>query len=99
MLVTFYSEVGDLPLMTADSSSVSIGEETKGTKAGLECSGRGLCGACACPHCRPPAAHRPADRSTGDCACFNGWTASDAAGNKGFRPDCGARDSLATSSS
>ena len=77
--ITFKSELGDLPDMTAGVASlqggagtVSIAETTKGTKENLACSDRGIC-----------------DELTGVCKCFKGYSTSDGDGNEGRRGDCG----------
>lgn len=52
-VITFMSEQGDLPIVTSDSSSLtissgsvafSVSETTAGTKQNVECSKRGICG-------------------------------------------------------
>lgn len=44
--VTFDTELGDLPLMTAEitSGTIAVAEQTAGTTSNVECSNRGLCG-------------------------------------------------------
>ena len=81
-LVTFTSELGDLPLMTVDASNLrhsqtqqpilSIDEAASGTKNDLVCSLHGQC-----------------DDSTGACECYENYASSNAAGEEGIRGDCG----------
>ena len=77
--ITFYSELGDLPMMTAVTSdlnggagSVAISERTKGTKQNLLCSWQGTC-----------------NTTYGECRCFDGFSSSDGNGRDGLRGDCG----------
>lgn len=83
IVITFLTELGDLPLLTATSSltggaaTVVPDETTAGTRENVECSAHGLC-----------------DRSSGACDCFTGYVSSDGLGNAGDRSDCGARDAL-----
>ena len=74
--VTFLSEFGDLPELTAacsgDCVSVSTSVDTVGTKLNTVCSGNGIC-----------------DSSTGDCKCFDGYASSNGFGVSGLRLDCG----------
>jgi hypothetical protein len=76
--VTFTQALGDLPILTADVSSLTgspaviIAEVTKGTRENVECSARGMC-----------------DETTGICGCYYGYTSSDGSGNGGSRGDCG----------
>lgn len=81
-LVTFKTEMGDLPLMsgTATNGPIEFGESTKGTIDNVECSNRGVC-----------------DRVTGTCKCAAGYVSGDSTGlaAKGARGDCGSQDALA----
>lgn len=75
--ITFTSELGDLPMLTADLSNLNGGavdiiETVQGTKEDLVCSLHGLC-----------------DDSRGECACFDNYLSSDANGSFGLRNDCG----------
>ncbi|GBG28563.1 Tenascin [Hondaea fermentalgiana] len=88
MTITFLTELGDLPELVPDSSSLTGGSAsatvtstTDGTRENDECSNHGLC-----------------DRATGACSCFAGYVSSDGSGNAGDRGDCGARDALWTGS-
>jgi hypothetical protein len=82
--VTFKSELGDLPAVTYDVSSLQggagtivVAETTKGDKDNVECSEHGLC-----------------DVITGLCKCFPGWGSSDHNSNEGTRGDCGRQSAL-----
>ena len=74
--VTFFSEIGNLPLLTAVADklggSVAITEKVKGTKQNLLCSWQGTC-----------------DTTLGECRCFDGFSSSDGNGMDGLRGDCG----------
>ena len=75
--ITFTSELGDLPLMTAVTTdsfqgNVSLHEIVQGTKEDEVCSLHGIC-----------------DHVTGECRCFDNYLSSDADGNFGLRNDCG----------
>jgi hypothetical protein len=85
VLVTFLTELGDLPaLTTTDSCTIpscattfkietdGAGLSVKGTRERTTCSGRGTC-----------------DHFTGLCTCFEGFGSSDGAGGPGIRRDCG----------
>jgi hypothetical protein len=90
MLVTFLTEMGNLPDIRVDlidglgnrlidtNHRLSVmtdgdGLSVMGSKASLECSGRGTC-----------------NRKSGQCACYQGYTSSDGNGKPGTRGDCGA---------
>jgi len=85
--ITFTSELGDLPLLSADTSQlrhevtadpgILVLETTKGTKLDLVCSDHGYC-----------------DEATGECQCFDNYHTSDADGNFGVRGDCGYAGAL-----
>lgn len=73
--VTFKTELGDLPLLSAASSNgvkIEVVEATRGTKLDAECSRHGIC-----------------DYTEGECMCFEGWGSSDGNGAIGHRRDCG----------
>jgi len=74
--VKFISELGNLPMLTANDAglvgSVSIWETVPGTKVEFECANNGLC-----------------NDQTGFCDCFTGYTTSNADGSYGYRGDCG----------
>lgn len=46
--ITFNTELGDLPLMSASHSTgtISVGQTQAGTTDNVECSNRGNCGGC-----------------------------------------------------
>ena len=77
--IEFKTEFGDLPLITADVSTLTgpnngvvITEETQGSKEDIECSGTGIC-----------------NESTGVCACSVGYASSDGSlTTAGQRGDC-----------
>eukprot|EP01029_Cantina_marsupialis_P032301 TRINITY_DN9728_c0_g1_i1.p1 TRINITY_DN9728_c0_g1~~TRINITY_DN9728_c0_g1_i1.p1 ORF type:complete len:668 (-),score=245.26 TRINITY_DN9728_c0_g1_i1:220-2223(-) len=83
-MITFMTEHGDLPDMTATPSAGTINfdyggtnaftpvDSVTGTKEEATCSNRGLC-----------------DTSTGTCTCFTQYGSSDGMGNAGSRGDCG----------
>ncbi|KAJ1456364.1 hypothetical protein M885DRAFT_517875 [Pelagophyceae sp. CCMP2097] len=84
--ITFTSELGDLPMLTADArflggatedspAAVTVTEASKGTKDDLECSMHGYC-----------------DAETGSCDCFSAYFSSDADAKSGLRGDCGFVD-------
>jgi len=85
-LVTFLTELGDLPLLVADGlylrgaeqgavlPTLLVDEAVRGAATVRECAGQGTC-----------------DRTTGLCACSAGWLSSDGDGGVGMRGDCGAR--------
>ena len=75
--VTFYSELGNQPLIKSDvgklaGGTIAIVEKQSGTRNNIECSGQGIC-----------------DSGTGECQCYVGYSSSDGAGNAGLRMDCG----------
>lgn len=74
--ITFTSELGDLPLMTATTThfqgTLSVDEVVKGTKQDEVCSLHGIC-----------------DEAKGECVCFDNYLSSDGDGNFGLRNDCG----------
>jgi len=73
-LVRFDTELGDLPLMTSASGSVTITANTTGTKLVSECSGikAGIC-----------------NRQTGECQCSGRYGSSNGTNSPGNRGDCG----------
>lgn len=86
-LITFETELGDIPLMqldslylenSSDSLYATIQMEQQGTGVPKECAGRGIC-----------------DKNYGLCKCFPGWLSSDGRGQRGSRGDCGYFDILA----
>jgi hypothetical protein len=75
-LITFLTEMGDLPDLQPSSTGLTllaVDEVTKGSKENDECSHRGMC-----------------NFSTGVCECFMGYGSSDGQGNPGTLADCGA---------
>jgi hypothetical protein len=75
--VTFYSELGEQPLIKYDldllaGGTIEVIQHVRGDKENDECSNKGLC-----------------DRATGRCNCFNGYSSSDGNGQAGLRDDCG----------
>lgn len=76
--VTFYSELNDLPMMSAitalagGAATITFSETVKGNKENAECSQQGIC-----------------DRESGECKCFASYMTSDGNGNEGTRADCG----------
>ena len=73
-LVSFLTDFGEVPILSADKSSVEITRLQKGTKVSLECSGSDM-GIC--------------NRETGSCECFEPYTSSDGSvGQPGNRGDC-----------
>ena len=75
--VTFYSELGDQPLIKYDINKLTGGtidviQKVPGDKENKICSSQGLC-----------------NHLTGECECFNGYSSSDGSGNAGLRADCG----------
>ena len=77
--VTFRSELGDLPAVTANvaalqggAGTIVIVETVKGTKDSVDCSEHGIC-----------------NLETGVCKCFNGFTSSDHNNEQGDYRDCG----------
>ncbi len=83
-IVTFDTHVGDLQLMSADVTSLTltgqaapqmfIEEERKGSYEADECSGLGIC-----------------DHTLGICNCLSGYTSSDYNGGPGEFGECGYR--------
>lgn len=76
--VTFLTELGDLPMMSArqiNGDSIAVNETKKGTKENAECSNRGYC-----------------DYSTGQCQCLPGFSSSAGNDTTGIRRDCGHRN-------
>lgn len=103
--VTFLTELGDLPLMTARSSSLgalSVAAITNGYMGAEVCSGRGVCGACARAAGTPlvcltsfiARVRARADYASGTCTCVHGFSSSDGFGGMGSRGDCGYRVSV-----
>lgn len=85
--ITFYSELGDQPLITGDVAKlvypgfsnpvtnagvITVREKQAGVKQDLECAGQGIC-----------------NDNTGECECFRGYSSSDGDGRAGLRGDCG----------
>jgi len=86
ILVNFTGNLGELPLLTTDVTSLSGGtaivvETVKGTFENVECSNHGKC-----------------NRKTGECKCFSGYVSSNGQGSWGGRGDCSYRDALFVSS-
>lgn len=87
IIATFTKDFGSLPLLVADTSSltggassISISKQTEGTKENEPCSNRGSC-----------------DLTTGVCSCYTGYATSDGLGQPGDRGDCGdVTDTIAT---
>jgi len=84
-LVTFVSEVGDLPISQMvevkqakiDDPHISftpVAEHQRATTENEICSLRGVC-----------------DYTKGQCSCFAGWGSSDGLGKEGSLEDCGWR--------
>jgi len=83
-VVTFITEVGDLPLtqmvevkqaqIDDPHISFSFDEHQRATTENEICSLRGVC-----------------DYTKGQCSCFAGWGSSDGLGNEGSLEDCGWR--------
>jgi len=76
--VQFKDALGDLPLMTADTTNLNGGtvviqQQVQGTKQNVECSSNGLC-----------------DSAVGECMCFANYISSDGNRKPGKRGDCGA---------
>jgi len=85
--IQFISELGDLPSITTDVTSLTLtggsasatpASTISGTKDSYECSNHGLC-----------------DRTTGFCKCFAGFSSSDHNSNAGTFNDCGKVNLLA----
>jgi hypothetical protein len=77
--VTFLTTLGDLPLMTADVTSLSggtvdVAETTPGTYEDVECGNQGFC-----------------NYERGVCNCVDGYDSSDGSEGPGERGDCGFR--------
>jgi hypothetical protein len=78
--VTFKSELGDLPVLTAvvtdlvhsSGSSVTVVESVRGTRETQPCSDHGIC-----------------DEDTGSCLCHRGYSSSNGDGGPGPLGDCG----------
>eukprot|EP00937_MAST-01D_sp_MAST-1D-sp2_P001998 g1998.t1 len=77
--ITFKSELGDVPALTAGVASlqggagtISVVETTKGDKESVECSEHGVC-----------------DHTMGQCKCFKGYTSSNHDSQEGDYRDCG----------
>eukprot|EP00944_MAST-04C_sp_MAST-4C-sp1_P006631 g6631.t1 len=86
--ITFLSQNGDIPALTADTTSltgtsagVTVLEVTKGTTEDSICANQGIC-----------------DYETGLCNCFNQMTSSDGQGNAGTKGECGFRNIFAKGS-
>mgnify|MGYP000397723466 CR=1 FL=1 len=102
--ITFNTELGDLPLMSASHSTgtISVGQTQAGTTDNVECSNRGNCGGCcvSVSLCAAKRGSRCAGRCTdyrlGVCKCFNGYVSGDSSGEAlgGARGDCGHQDAL-----
>ena len=78
-LVTFRTELGDLPLLAVDGAtstltggSLTVSESVKGTKENAECANHGTC-----------------NFDQGLCECDANWLSSDGNGGPGTRGDCG----------
>lgn len=83
MSVTFKTDLGDVPLMTANAGSLTltastaavvVEERIPGTYENVECGNKGKC-----------------SYARGVCQCFVGYDSSDGSGNAGERGDCGLR--------
>ena len=72
--ITFNTELGDVPLLTASSGIVSFAEEVASSGALLECSGRGDCdrssGECVCWDQRVSSDGKGGLGTRGDCGHF-----------------------------
>ena len=85
MHITFLSQNGDVPAITATTTSltgtnaaITIFEKTKGSTEDVLCADHGLC-----------------NYETGICNCFDQMTSSDGQGNAGTKGDCGFRNIFA----
>jgi hypothetical protein len=85
MRITFLSQNGDVPPLSATTASltgtsagITIFEKTKGTTEDIICANQGLC-----------------NYETGLCNCFHQMTSSDGQGNAGTKGDCGFKNILA----
>jgi hypothetical protein len=81
---TFKTDLGDLPLMTADvtslgSGTVSVAETVTGSYENVECGNQGFC-----------------NTDKGICNCVDGFDSSDGSGASGERGDCGFKLSYIT---
>ena len=93
--VTFENTPGDLPALTASTTSLlditsdsgkgTVDIATDGSTIGTLTSVTGTTENVYCSN------HGLCERSTGLCTCFSGWGASDGQGNQGERRDCGHR--------
>ena len=86
--VTFHSELGDLPILSVDSSSLThsvssvaftLVESVRGTRETAICSDHGVC-----------------DEDNGRCLCHRGFSSSNGNGDNGQRGDCGWPTMFAT---
>jgi hypothetical protein len=96
-IITFESELGDVPMLSSANSNVYFDEIRKGTKENLECSRRGLCGKLVPSNIYIFRLYLLkivilllSDHTNGRCICFTGFGSSDGNGNLGARGDCGA---------
>ena len=89
--VEFTYEFGDLPPMTVVSTSLTISFGSVALTVAESVKGTKDNLECS--------RRGLCDRTTGKCACYDGFLSSDGAGNVGTRGDCGYRSSYSTISS